>query len=267
MSQAAGIPRHWWGKIIGGLLGLFRGGITGALLGALLGHMVDRFIAGLGGARKTRRLFFQTLFSTLGYIDKSDGRVSEAEIRAAESLMQRLQLTPEERKLAIRCFREGKEPDYPLEKRLREFARQTAMRHDLRHMLLEVLLEAASSDGTITPPEQAVLVRCCNALHISPEVFAAMWNAWQGGAARGSSGRRVAGRRSVPLAQAYAALGVQESASDTEVKRAYRRLIGQYHPDKLVSRGLPEEMMETARQRVREINTAYDRVKQARGFK
>ena len=69
------------------------------------------------------------------------------------------------------------------------------------------------------------------------------------------------------LDQAYAQLGLTSKASDAEIKRAYRKLVSQYHPDKLVSHGLPEEMMEVAKNRVRDINTAYDRIKQARGFK
>ncbi len=269
-DSSTGFPRHWWGKIIGAFLGLMRGGISGAIIGGLIGHMLDRFIAGLTGASNTRQLFFRTLFATLGHINKADGRVTQAEISAAESLMTRLSLTPEERKLAIRYFQQGKETGYPLEKHLREFAQHTMMRHDLRQMLMEILLEAAASDGAISVAEQSVLVRVANALHIPAEVFAAMWSARMGrpgpGRARPSGGRAAA-QQAQPLAQAYAALGIDESASDAEVKKAYRKLVGQYHPDKLVSRGLPEEMMEVARKRVREINTAYDRVKQTRGFK
>ena len=88
-----------------------------------------------------------------------------------------------------------------------------------------------------------------------------------GGGGQGGGRRQTAAQASQPLSQAYAALGIEQSATDAEVKKAYRKLVGQYHPDKLVSQGLPEEMMEMARKRVREINTAYDRVKQARGFK
>ena len=62
-------------------------------------------------------------------------------------------------------------------------------------------------------------------------------------------------------------LGLDARASDQDVKRAYRKLVRQYHPDRLVSQVLPEEMMERAKARVRDINLAYDRLKQARGFK
>ena len=264
---SSGIPKIGWGKIIGAALGLFRGGILGAIIGGVVGHFFDRFIAGLNGARDTRPLFFRTLFATLGHVNKADGRVTQAEIAAAESMMARLSLTPVERQLAIRFFNEDKEADYPREKQLREFAHRTMMRHDLRLMLMEILLEAASSDGTISPAEQSVLLRAARSLHIPAEVIASIWSSYQGGGGQGGGRRQTAAQASQPLSQAYAALGIEQSATDAEVKKAYRKLVGQYHPDKLVSQGLPEEMMEMARKRVREINTAYDRVKQARGFK
>jgi DnaJ like chaperone protein len=88
-TQNFNVPRHWWGKIIGAVIGLFRGGLTGALIGALFGHMVDRFIAGIAGVGKTQQSFFQALFCALGYLSKADGQVTPAEIRMAESLMQR----------------------------------------------------------------------------------------------------------------------------------------------------------------------------------
>jgi DnaJ like chaperone protein len=260
-----GIPRHWWGKIIGAFLGLLRGGLSGALLGALLGHMVDRLIAGLRGGMGTRQVFFRALFSALGHLNKADGRVTEAEIQAAENLMQRLQLTPGERQFAIRSFEQGKQTDYQLEQALREFFQHTMLRHDLRQMFVEILLDGAAADGTVSNAEQAVLARVCQALHIPADMLAAMLNARRMGG--GPHRRQQPGRRVLPMQQAYATLGLQEAATDAEVKRAYRKLVGQYHPDKLVSRGLPEEMMEKAKERVREINGAYDRIKQARGFK
>lgn len=275
-ANSFNIPRHWWGKIIGGLIGLFRGGLLGALVGALLGHLVDRFLAGIVGVGATQKAFYDALFASLGHLSKADGRVTQTEIRMVELLMQQMQIGGAERQRAIHLFNQGKQPDFDLEASLQPFVQHSVVRQDLRRMFLETLVEAAWSSGSVTQAEHAVLQRVAQALHIPGQLFAAMMQAR--GAARGAAaggagagaGAGGAGQRRVATAasldQAYAQLGLTRQASDAEIKRAYRKLVSQYHPDKLVSRGLPEEMMEVAKSRVREINTAYDRIKQARGF-
>jgi DnaJ like chaperone protein len=265
------IPRHWWGKIIGGVLGLFKGGISGALIGALLGHMVDRFLAGIIGVSSTQKAFFDALFATLGHLSKADGVVTQTEIRMVESLMQRMRITGDDRQRAIRLFNQGKQPDFDLQKTLNAFAHHSMVRQDLRQMFLQILVEAAFSSGKVTQAEHEVLFSVARILRIPGQVFSAMLNArsdWgqQYQSADGGS-RRSPGRQMGSMAQAYAQLGLEASATDAEVKKAYRKLVSQYHPDKLVSHGLPEEMMDIAKTRVREINTAYDQIKQARGFK
>jgi DnaJ like chaperone protein len=266
-TETFSIPRHWWGKIIGAVLGLLRGGLTGALFGALLGHMIDRFIAAIGGVANTRDAFFQALFCSLGHLSKADGVVTHAEIRMAESLMQRMQITGEERQKAIRFFNQGKQAGFDLEAVLRPFAQHSVTRFDLRQMFMEILVDAAFSSGSVSAAEQSVLLRVAQQLRIPAQLFAAMLQARQGdaGAQYGSAGSGGVIRGT--LDQAYAHLGLSSGASDAEVKKAFRKLVSQYHPDKLVSRGLPEEMMEMARNRVREINTAYEQIKKARGMK
>lgn len=267
MANSTGfkIPGHWWGKLIGGIIGLMRGGLTGLVFGMFIGHMVDRFLAGLGGAKRIRDSFFSALFSTLGHISKSDGRVTKAEIAAAEQLMHRLQLTETERQHAIRFFQQGKGQDFNLEATLKEFARNSMLRHELRIMFVELLLEAAVADGTLAASEQAILVRACTVLHIPANVFSAMLRARQAGGSAQGNYRQVPTGES--LQQSYAALGLKADASAQEIKRAYRKLVSQYHPDKLVSQGLPEEMMEMSKKRVREINAAYDKIKASKGIK
>jgi len=264
------IPRHWWGKIIGAVIGLFRGGLMGVLIGALLGHMVDRFLAGIMGVGATQKAFFDALFGSLGHLAKADGRVTETEIRMVESLMQQMRISGEDRQRAIRLFNQGKQPEFDLQAALHPFVQHSMVRQDLRQMFMQILVEAAFSSGSLTPAEREVLLRVASALRIPEQLFNAMLQA------RGAAGGRYdpgggAGRRPAqPMAsldQDYAQLGLTRKASDAEIKKAYRKLVGQYHPDKLVSRGLPEEMMEMAKTRVRDINTAYDRIKQARGFK
>ena len=160
---------------------------------------------------------------------------------------------------------------FDLEAALQPFMQYSAVRMDLRQMFLEVLIEAAFSSGAVSQEEADILRRVARRLHIPGQVFAAMMNARSGagagGAWYGAGGSRTTMRPGGDLEQAYAKLGLKRSATDAEVKKAYRRLVSQYHPDKLVSRGLPEEMMEIDNTRTREINTAYDVIKQARGVK
>jgi DnaJ like chaperone protein len=268
-SSSFNIPRHWWGKIIGGILGLFKGGLSGVLIGVLFGHMIDRFIAGIAGVGNTQREFFGALFSTLGHLSKADGQVTDSEIRMVEALMARMQISGEERQRAIRHFNQGKAEGFDLQSALQGFVQRSAVRQDLRMMFMEILVEAAFSSGKVTPAEHAVLLRVATALRIPGQVFSAMMNARgpTGQHGRQGGGRRAVNQAAPTLEQAYAKLGLTPKASDSEIKRAYRKLVSQYHPDKLVSRGLPEEMMEMAKTRVRDINTAYDQVKQSRGFK
>lgn len=266
------IPGHWWGKIIGGALGLMRGGILGAVIGAAIGHFVDKILLGFKGGINTQAVFFQTLFSTLGHLSKADGRVTEQEIANTEALMQRMGLNVAERTRAIGFFNQGKDPSFNLESNLRRFAQQSMLRHDLRQMFIEILINMALADGRLTSAENFVLLRVCRELRISAEVYSAILRAHQVNAGHGQEGQyRSSYQQQTGMAtgdsleQAYAALGLKPSASDQEVKKTYRKLVSQYHPDKLIARGLPEEMMEVAKKRVREINTAYDRIKQLRG--
>ena len=274
-TNSFNIPRNWWGKIIGGLIGLFRGGLTGIVFGIFLGHMVDRFLSGITGVGTTRKSFFEALFSSLGHLSKADGKVTDTEIRMVESLMQRMDITGEERQRAIRFFNQGKQSDFDLELALQSFVKYSVVRQDLRLMFMEIIVEAAYSSGTVSQQEHAVLLRIARALRIPGQLFAAMMQArgapagayGQGSYSQSRSYRASSGNTSGTLDQAYAQLGLTRKASDSDIKKAYRKLVSQYHPDKLVSRGLPEEMMNIAKTRVREINTAYDQIKQVRGFK
>ena len=261
------LPTHWWGKLIGGIIGVMRGGLAGLILGVFIGHWVDRFLSGLGGASRTRDAFFGAMFSTLGHINKADGRVTKVEIVAAEELMRRLQLTDEERQRAIRYFQQGKEQDFNLEATLREFARHSMLRHELRIMFIELLLEAALADGNLSQAENAILMQSCAMLHIPANLFSAMLRARQGGGGSSYSNRQQMPNQGQSVQQSYATLGLKADASAQEIKRAYRKLVSQYHPDKLVSQGLPDEMMEMSKKRVREINAAYDKIKASRGIK
>ena len=268
----------WWGKLAGGAFGFILGGPLGAILGAVLGHNLDKGLDGLtrdeemlpGDRERVQTAFFTATFSIMGHLAKADGRVSEKEISLAESIMQQMELTPDVRRTAMRLFQQGKAADFPLDEVLEQFRTECHRRTTLIQMFIEIQLQAAYADGQMAPAEERLLLHICAQLGIPGFVFRRLERMVQAeyhAADQQARGRRAA-REPVGLSldDAYAILNIDSSASDGEVKKAYRRLTSQHHPDKLVAKGLPEEMMKLAAQKTHEIRQAYEQIKQARGL-
>lgn len=269
----------WWGKVIGGAFGFMLGGPLGAVFGAAVGHQFDRGLergalgGGLGGADRERvqAAFFTALFSVMGHLAKADGRVSEDEIAMARSMMAQMALDENQKRVAIDLFNQGKQPDFDLDGVVRQFRRESQRRTTLQQMFLEILIHAAFADGAMHPEEQRLLRHIASLLGFAAQHYQqleAMVQAQRafhaGGYRPGGGYQGEAAPRRDQLMEAYDILGVSETASDAEIKKAYRRLMNQHHPDKLVAKGLPEEMIKIATEKTQEIKAAYELIKKAR---
>ena len=262
----------WWGKLAGGAFGFMLGGPLGAVLGAAFGHQFDSGFTGVmqdetlgvGATERVQTAFFTTTFSVMGYMAKVDGQVSQHELQVARQIMDQMQLSEDQKKAAMLLFNQGKQADYPFEDVMKQFRRECARRTNLVQMFLEIMIATAMADGVLDPQEKTLLYKISDLLHFPRRAFEQLMAMVQGQQhyAGGSQGGQKA-----TIKDAYAVLGVKKSASDAEVKKAYRRLMNQHHPDKLVSKGLPEEMMIIAKEKTQEIKAAYDDVKKARGMR
>jgi len=257
----------WWGKLIGGALGFMMGGPLGALLGGSIGHQFDSGMAGsnrmgIGDNERTQAAFFTATFSVMGYIAKADGRVSEHEIQAARSLMHQMQLNDAQKTAAIDLFQKGKEADFPLDEVLQQFRSECHRRTTLLQMFLEIQVQAAMSDGRMDPAESRVLRHVGEVLGFDAPQIEQLINF-----VSGAAGGHTPGQPVQPVSEAYKVLGVAPDASDTEVKKAYRRLTNQHHPDKLVAKGMPEEMIKLANEKTQEIRKAWERIRDHRTAK
>jgi DnaJ like chaperone protein len=254
---------QWFGKGLGGLIGAAIAGPFGSLLGVLVGHQLDQTMSGRrGSVREISRLFFETTFEVMGQIAKVDGRVSEDEVRVARRIMHGMRLTEEQVQSAIDRFTRGKRADYPLEARLAALAAQLGGRGDLARAFVQIQLQAAVGAGNVGAEKRQVLWRVANALGVSRAELAQIEAIVRGFERRGAEPTPAQ-----KLDEAYKVLGVTPQASNDEVKTAYRRLMNQHHPDKLVARGLPQSMIGVAEQKTHEVRTAYERIKTQRGFK
>lgn len=257
-----------WGKIIGFALGLLltHGNILGGLLGAFIGHQLDMgsdhvdSMMGGGSQQRVQQAFFEALFSVLGRVAKADGHVSPVEIQVAEQLMAQMHLNRSQRQEAIRLFNRGKQAHFDVSEAVQRFRAVSARHRNLHQMFIEVLLDAAMVDGPMHPGERDVLVLACVNLGFSRDDFDRL-------VSMRSGQRRQSKAQSSQVSNPYQVLGITREASDAEVKKAYRRLMSQHHPDKLISKGLPQEMMDMAKKRVREIRAAYDQIKEERGLR
>ena len=254
---------------MGGALGFALGGPLGALMGAALGHQLDKAataeaLGDYSRQERTQTAFFTTTFAVMGHLAKADGRVTPDEIALANRVMVELGLAPPLKRAARRLFDEGKNPGFPLDAVLSQFRRECHRSRNLLRIFLEIQFQAAYADGVVHPHERRVLEHIAETLGFTQHEYAQIENLARFGFAHhqaGAAPEAGVGR----LDEAYGVLDVSEDASDTEVKRAYRRLMNQHHPDKLVSKGLPEEMMRAATEKTQEIKLAYEQIKRARG--
>ena len=253
---------NWWGKILGGGFGFLLGGPLGALLGATIGHQLDKNIVvdlelGADNTQRTQAAFFTATFSVMGYVAKADGTVTKNEIGIAEQLMAQMRLTADQRHTAIELFNRGKEPGFDVVAVLKQFRSECHRQRNLLQMFLEILISTAMADGELHSAEHESIRRIALQLGFDEHHLAQLISMLGAHHSPQQSSKRS-------LEDAYQLLGVTAQASDDEIKKAYRRLMSQHHPDKLVSRGLPEEMIRLANEKTAETKSAYDQIRSAR---
>lgn len=247
----------WFGKIMGGSVGFMLGGPIGALIGVSLGHALidDKTRAGyaeqgrLTGQEQRQAVFFTATFAMLGKMAKADGRVCEDEIGVVRAFMRdKLRLDPVTQKFAMGVFNEAKDNNTPFEDYARQFGQVFQSEPQLRTMFFEMLFSVALADGVLHPAEEKIL-------RSAPPLLGLQSNAYE-----------MVKRQFVSdLSHYYAVLGLENNADASAVKKAYRKLVSEYHPDKVVSKGLPEDFIKFAEEKFREINEAYEAIQKAKG--
>lgn len=259
-----------YGKLIGGAIGFLVAGVIGLVIGVFVGHSFDKGLvrtfkfASPENIQRIKDSFFDTTFLLSGYIAKSDGLVSQHEIDHTEQVFNQMGLNAQQRQRAKECFRRGSGSDFSLEETVSSFVETCGRQRQLQQTLLVFLISLAMADQKMEPAEHDALVRIATLLGMPVaqlEQLLKMVQAQEHFHGQGG----YAAQPGTSLEDAYTALGVSSDVSDKDLKRAYRKLMSQNHPDKLIAQGVPEDMIKLATERSQEIQAAYEMVKKSRG--
>ena len=255
-----------WGKIIGAGTGFAVGGPLGALLGGVAGHVVDKVrdqVAGTEGgavhgvfggyAEQARQSAFAVATIALAAkMAKADGHVTPNEIRAFKQLFR----IPKESEASVaKLYNMAKQSAEGYETYARQVANLFVDSPEVLEELLDVLFAIAMADGVLHPNEEAFLRRVAVIFGMPDKVFE-----------RVRAGQRSFRSSASAVEDAYAVLGVPRSASDADIRAVYRKLIKEHHPDALMAKGMPEDFIAVANQKMAAINAAYDTIEKARGM-
>ncbi len=253
-------------KLIGALLGFYFLGFFGTFIGYFLGSFIDRYIAyGIGGVNplsqhQRQSVFLETVFILMGKLAKADGHISQDEIDHVEQFIQKLGMSAEHRQQAIALFKQGADANFNVEPSLKKFIAICGNTNNLKQMLLVYLIVMALSDGHIHSAEEVMLKDVARHFGYDQAAFKQILDMVlnQSHFAGGQT------TSATSLEDAYKALGVSKESSDHEIKRAYRKLMSQYHPDKLMGQGVPEDMIAVATEQAKEVQVAYNLIATSR---
>jgi len=248
-----------WGKVVGGVAGFAMGGPLGALLGGIAGHMYDKQKAGEdailrggpghGRENEARQVAFtQAVIVLAAKMAKSDGAVSRNEILA---FREKFHVPPEDEAVVGRLFNEARRDATGYEPYAEQIAMMFAREPAVLEELLAALFHIAKADGQVHQGELEFLRRTALIFGFTPQGFE----------------RLKAMHLDTPKkADPYEVLGVKRADTDAKIKAAYRTLIRENHPDKLMAQGMPQEFIDLANEKVAAINAAYDVIKKERGL-
>jgi DnaJ like chaperone protein len=254
----------FWGKAIGASVGFAVGGPLGAVLGGVIGHGIDSqaehgrqyFETEEHGWPEVEQefdrqyLFYVSLASLSAKMAKADGVITSDEIRAFDHFLRfDLNLDVDERKKIALIFNEAKNSPEDAAAIARQFTALIGYQREVLHMMVQLLFKIAMADGHMHPNEERFIDQMASIFNLSQMEF-----------------QQIRALYIKENDQAYRILGVAKNVSDTELKKAYKQLVREYHPDKMQAKGVPEDFIKVANEKMAEINEAYDDICKERGI-
>ena len=246
----------WFGKVVGGTIGFALAGPLGAMAGAVFGHAFDKNGSHqehryLSSGETAQLTFFVGAFSMLAKLVRSDGRIEKEEIDTIEKFMaEDLNLAPESRQYARNIFQTALHSHESFEDFAVQFYNQFRYQPQFLELMIDIMLRVAVSDAAVNDNEEKIIQSAAHIFNFTDERYGSLRSKYVSDAEK-----------------YYAVLNAGNTDTDDHIKQQYRKLAQDYHPDKIVSKGLPEEFVKFAHDKFRDIQEAYDAIKKERGMK
>lgn len=244
--------------MVGGTIGFALAGPLGAIAGAAFGHAFDSTAESqvddqrvyLSTGEAAQMTFFVAAFSMLAKLVKADGRIEKEEIDTIERFMaQDLNLDPNSRRYAREIFQTALHSHETFEGFAAQFYQQFRYQPQFLDMIVDILLRVAISDRALNATEEKVILSAVRTFNFSDDKY-----------------RQLRSKYVSDVEKYYAVLGTKPTDPDDVIKQQYRKLVQDFHPDKIISKGLPEEFVKFANDKFREIQQAYDAIRKERGI-
>ena len=235
----------FWKAGIGGMIGFTIGGPIGGILGAIIGSKLgDKEQARPSINQKNQAAFFTALFACFAKIAKADGKVTREEVDKVDHFIkERFKFPPDQRAFAIQVFNHAKDDNNSFRDYASQLSSLLSNNQSALVMFYELLFELSMADGYLDPTEERILNEAIPIFGLDPDLF--------------NLNKRKFG---ADISDAYAVLGVTKDMSYKEIKTAYQRKRKEFHPDTLLSKGLPEELLEKAKDKFIEIQSAFEEI-------
>ncbi len=288
VNRIKGSTMGFWGKAIGIGVGFMMGGPLGAVLGGIFGHWYDTEAEHRAfgwqvrcpycgntvtptadghcprcgnnlksthyeyphSAQDRQFLFYVSLTSLAAKMAKADGVVTKEEIHAFDRFVrEELGLSTEERKIVAQIFNEAKNSAQDPMDFARQFRQLIGYQPEVLQTMVHLLFRIAMADGKFHPKEEQFIRQVAEIFGLSPNEYDQI--------------------RALFVKfdhHAYQVLGLTPQASVEEIKRTYKKMVNQYHPDRLIAKGVPEDFIQIANEKMAEINNAYEQIRKERGF-
>ena len=235
----------FWKASIGGMIGFTLGGPIGGILGAIIGSkFADNDARNPTTNEANQAAFFAALFACFAKIAKADGRVTRDEVDKVDHFIkERFKFPPDQRGFAIEIFNHAKDDRNSFKDYASQLASLLSSNPSALIMFYELLFELSMADGHLDSSEEDLLKQALNIFKLDPDLF--------------ETNKKKFG---ASISDAYAVLGVDEGMSFKEIKTVYQRKRKEFHPDTLIAKGLPDELLEKAKEKFIEIQAAFEEI-------